>query len=218
MRFLEDSLLAPQPDEDRATRAGSTHPRRADAELVEAMARGEESALRTLYERHGRAAFSLACSIVGSREEAEEVLVDAFLHVWNRASTWDRSRGTPCAWLMVITRSRALDRIRSRRRYRAAVRRSAQGEDGGLALPVGNAGPHPEAVVRRHGLSCLLEILPEPQREVIVLAYFGGLTHREIASSLELPLGTVKSRLRLAMDALTRAGAAEMQREGEAAP
>lgn len=139
--------------------------------------------------------------------------MDVFVQVWQQAPRWETSRGSPTAWLMMVTRSRALDSVRRKRRYRAAVARSAEGDGRGLALPVASAGPHPEETMRRRRLHVLLELLPEPQRDVIRLAYFGGMTQTEIASALGIPLGTVKSRIRLAMEALARAVEAEEDAE-----
>lgn len=170
----------------------------ADHALVERMIAGDERALGELYDRYARTAYALAFAIVGDRDDAEEVVVDAFGQVWRGASAFDPARGSLAAWLTTITRTRALDLVRARgRRVRASLR-AAQSND---------AAPEPadRALERSDAhrvVSGALGALTEPQRRVIELAYFDGMSQSEIAVELGEPLGTVKTRIRTALERL----------------
>jgi len=177
-----------------------------DRALVERMAGGDERALGDLYDRHGGMAYALAVAVVAERADAEEVVADAFGQAWRTAPQFDPGRGSVAAWLATITRTRALDLLRARGRRARALERAAQAGTNGLAAPLAEMGVAPDRgpeqqeaklLVRR----CLAE-LPEPQRRVIELAYFGGLTQTEIAAELQEPLGTVKTRMRAGMEKL----------------
>jgi RNA polymerase sigma-70 factor (ECF subfamily) len=177
-----------------------------DSSLVAQAASGDERALGELYDRYGGMAYSLACAIVGEHADAEEVVADAFGQVWRSASGFDPSRGSVAAWLATITRTRALDLIRSRKRRARVLEEAAVVSDEGETLvlaptlePADRDAERTEtsAIVRRS-----LQDLPAPQRRVIELAYFGGLSQSEIAAELSEPLGTVKTRMRAAMEKL----------------
>ena len=176
-----------------------------DRPLVERMAAGDERALGELYDRHAATVYALARAIVGERADTEEVVVDAFGQAWRSAAQFDPARGSVGAWLATITRTRALDLVRARGRRAKVLTRAAQESDAGFAAPVA-AAEAPDRVVERQEARQLvtrsLADLPEPQRRVIELAYFGGLTHSEIAAELNEPLGTVKTRLKAGMDKL----------------
>jgi len=189
-----------------------------DRALVERMMGGEERALAEVYDRHGAAAYALALAIVGERADAEEVVADAFGQAWRTAAQFDPSRGSVAAWLATITRTRALDLLRSRRRRARALERAARADTDGLAAPLGAADAPDRGVQRqdaRRLVTRSLAELPEPQRRVIELAYFGGLTHTEIAAELQEPLGTVKTRMRAGMEKL-RGSLAGLLAGGEA--
>lgn len=177
-----------------------------DRALVERMEAGDERALGELYDRHGRMAYALAYAIVGERADAEEVVADAFGQAWRTAAQFDPSRGSVPAWLATITRTRALDLQRARGRRARALDRAARTDPQGLAAPLGSAGEAPDRGTERDELRRLVEgslaELPEPQRRVIELAYFGGLSQSEIAAELGDPLGTVKTRMRAGMEKL----------------
>jgi RNA polymerase sigma-70 factor, ECF subfamily len=179
--------------------------------LLARMAAGDESALAALYDRCGTLVYSLAFAILGNAADAEEASADTFLQAWTRAASFDAERATPVGWLSMIARSRALDRVRARRRRAAAVEHAASlGE--GLALPVAGE-PAPDRAVERHDarrrVTRLLAELPLPQRTALELAYFGGLTHSEIAHRLGEPIGTIKTRIRAGLDKLRAALAAD---------
>lgn len=169
------------------------------------MAAGDERALGELYDRHGSTVYALARAIVGEHADTEEVVADAFSQAWRTASQFDPTRGTVAAWLATITRTRALDLVRARGRRAKVLSRAALESDAGFAAPLAT-GDAPDRDVERQEARQLvthsLADLPEAQRRVIELAYFGGLTHSEIAAELNEPLGTVKTRLRAGMEKL----------------
>lgn len=174
--------------------------------LVARIAAGDEQALGELYDRHGRAAYALALAIVGERADAEETVADAFGQAWRTAGQFDPARGSVAAWLVTITRTRALDLVRARGRRARVLTRAALENTEGLAAPLAQASEAPDRGVERAEARRLVERslaeLPEPQRRVIELAYFGGLTQSEIAAQLREPLGTVKTRTRAGMERL----------------
>ena len=176
-----------------------------DCALVARMANADERALGELYDRHGRAAYALALAIVRERADAEEVVADAFGQAWRTAAQFDPSRGTVGAWVATITRTRSLDLVRARGRRVRALERVAQVDPDGRAT-LGAAAEAPDRGVEREEARRLvtrsLADLPEAQRRVIELAYFGGLTQTEIAAELQEPLGTVKTRMRAGMEKL----------------
>jgi RNA polymerase sigma-70 factor (ECF subfamily) len=168
-----------------------------DVESLRAIARGDEQSLAALYDRYSRILFSLAQRILNDREEAEDVLQEVFLQVWKTASSFDEKRGRPFTWLAVMTRSRAIDRLRSQASRRRVIDESGEmvpfqdDASGGL-----RAVEHSE---RRETVSAALRQLPEAQRRTLLLAYFEGLSQTEIAERTGTPLGTIKTRMRSAM-------------------
>jgi RNA polymerase sigma-70 factor, ECF subfamily len=176
-----------------------------DASLAARVADGDVGAFRELYARHARDVFVLTAHLVG-RGAAEEVVQDVFVAVWRRADRFDPARGSFGAWLAGIARHRALDELQRRRRAAAAVAVEA------LLAEAVAAGPGPDEVAlrdeRRERVLRALAAVPPEQRRALVLAYFGGLSQREIAERLGWPLGTVKKRVRLGLDKL-RASLAE---------
>ena len=154
-------------------------------------------ALETLYERHSGAALGLAIRMLGERETAEEVVQEAFLALWRHAARYDVARGSVRTWLLGIVHNRAIDRLRGR------APTSALPDDLG-ADPSPESDVWGQAVQRldREAVGQALAQLPAEQRQTIELAYYAGLTHAQIATMLELPLGTVKGRMRLALGRL----------------
>jgi len=166
---------------------------RNDVELIAAAARGDRHALAELYDLHGGAMLGLGVQVLRDRGEAEELLHDVFLEAWKRAGDYDPSRGSVRAWLMLRMRSRCLDRVKSAARSRT----SPVGEN---VERTAGATPATASVAadaqRVHGA---LAELPEEQRRVLELGYFAGLSCSEMAERLEIPIGTVKSRLHAAL-------------------
>ncbi|MBI4543205.1 MAG: sigma-70 family RNA polymerase sigma factor [Gemmatimonadetes bacterium] len=176
-----------------------------DRTLVARMASGDDRALGALYDRYGRTAYALALAVVREPADAEEVVVDVFGQAWRTAGSFDAARGGVGAWLCTIARSRALDLVRARARRSRTVDEAARLGGGAFALPVTESPDPAGAVVSGEtaGLvRCSLAELQEPQRRVIELAYFEGLTQSEIAERLGEPLGTVKTRTRAALERL----------------
>src|SRR5437867_1117059 len=175
-----------------------------DRSLLERIAGGDESALARLYDRYAGALYAVAGRIAGERSDAEEIVLDAFAQAWREAGRFRTERGSVIAWLTVICRSRALDLVRARGRRTRAVSGAAR-EPG--APPAMGAGEPAHGVEVEHGerrkvVAEALAALPDAQRRAIELAYYEGLSHAEIADRLGEPLGTVKTRVRLAMQRL----------------
>jgi RNA polymerase sigma-70 factor (ECF subfamily) len=163
--------------------------------------------LGELYDTLAPWVVGLAYRILGDADEAEDVAGEVFLQVWRRIDQHDTRRGPLVPWILAIARHRALDALRRRRRWwRKAERERVRAADPSVLEPA--PAPHEAAVpgwpVHRE-VHAALAALPDEQRRVVLLAYFDGLTHREIARRLAQPLGTVKTRLRTAQAKLTEA-------------
>ena len=176
-----------------------------EIELLENTGRGDRESFRQLHERYAGVLFSTAYQVLNDQAEAQDVMQDVFVQIWDKAKLYDRSRGKPLTWALTLTRNKSIDRLRSaQRRHRlkdeveketsvAEQRGAGDGQNGGdssdrvYALEKGR-------IVRNAVLQ-----LSNEQRQAIELAFFGGLTQNEIASRLDEPLGTVKARIRRGM-------------------
>lgn len=170
---------------------------RVDLDTLERMARGDGGAVAELYDRHARPVYSLALRILQDAADAEDVVQEVFAQAWLQASRYDAARGAVAAWLLTTARSRAIDRLRARR---------ARPDLPSGALPAidpvdSNRLPDAQLLSAEHvaRVRSALSELPMLQRTALELAYYEGLSHAEIAARLEQPLGTVKTRIRLAM-------------------
>jgi RNA polymerase sigma-70 factor (ECF subfamily) len=171
--------------------------RQADQASLARIARGDQHALAELYDRHARLVFSLALRILQERADAEDVVQEVFAQVWTQAGRYDPGRGAVAAWMLMLARSRAIDRLRARRaRPGAAVEAGAAETVPDSATTQDLQLLSAEQVGR---LQRALEDLPEAQRQALELAYYEGLTHAEIAARLAEPLGTIKTRIRQAV-------------------
>jgi len=173
----------------------------ADAELVRRMSEGDERALGALYDRWVNVVHSIVLHVVGDAGEAEDVVEDVFWQAWRQAARYEPARAGVSTWLLTIARTRALDRLRALRRQReetVPLSPAADGVASGANTPAGVA----ELSERAALVSAALRELPSEQREALELAYYGGLSQTEIAERTGQPLGTVKTRIRLAMQKL----------------
>lgn len=184
----------------------------ADPELLRRMRQEDESALEALYRRYGGLVYTLALRIVGDPELAREVLQDTFLRAWNGREMYDPARGRVPWWLMGIARNRAIDLLRSRS-HQARLR-----EQECLTPEMREPAPADtmNALGLRGAVTNALQGLSTVQRRAIELAYYGGLTQVEIARELSEPLGTIKSRIREAMERLRGLLGPLMESKGEA--
>lgn len=167
-----------------------------DQELILLLREQPTQGMAALYDAFGRLVFSVALRVVEDHGAAEEITQDVFLRCWHHIDQYKPQYGSLATWLASIARNRAVDELRSRRGREA--RREVSDEFLGLF----SVSPPIDELLLRHEIQAALVHLPAAQREVVELVYWGGLTRREIAEKLELPLGTVHTRLRLAMDRL----------------
>jgi RNA polymerase sigma-70 factor, ECF subfamily len=171
----------------------------ADLALVERMRGTDEGALATLYDRWSDRVHSLAVQLLRDARDAEDIVEETFWQAWRNAARYDATRGTVGAWLLTICRSRALDRLRARRR-----RQDDATLDDVPETPAPGADPAAAVVADESGriVRAALNELPKEQRQALELAYFSGLSQSEIAERTGQPLGTIKTRMRLAMNKL----------------
>lgn len=174
-----------------------------DVAAVDRTAGGDADALAVLYDRHARVVFSLAVRILGDPAEAEEVVQEVFAQAWRQAGRYDPARAPVVAWLLMMTRSRAIDRRRARQASPVADTRRGAPPDVPDAAALQDARVLSADQVGR--LRRALLALPLAQRLPIELAYYEGLSQSEIAEQLEQPLGTVKTRIRLGLQKLREA-------------
>lgn len=190
MRAFQEELGQPVSDREKRWRG-----------YLGQIAVGDSQSLTQLYEECAAALFGLALRTVKNEADAEEIILDLFEQVWRTAPSFDSVRGSVWRWLTMMLRSRTLDRMRS-----AAARRDRKN----LAMPedwdLASQDPLPDHATifdqERNLIISALQRLPSEQRQAVELAYFSGLTHMEIARDLRVPLGTIKSRIRGAMDKL----------------
>lgn len=177
-----------------------------DEQLIEWLASGNLVALDALYARYARPVYSLALRILGDTADAEEVAQDVFERVWRHATSFDRERGRVGTWLLSMTHHVAIDVLRKRQRRPQTISGEAA-ERVALVLP--DLGQDVDETTLRSieaaQVRRMLRSLPAPQRQAIELAFFGGLSHLEIAAALGDPLGTVKTRIRRGMERLRSA-------------
>jgi len=171
--------------------------------FLASIVKGDQQAFSQLYDHSSALLYTLAFRILGSREETDELLQEVYLEVWRKVARYDVGRGTPIAWLITLTRSRAIDRLRSRsaRAYNATTQLRAA-----VSSHVADLGPSPFETQAdqelRIAVGTAMTSLPPAQQQAIELAYYEGLSHQEIAARLNQPLGTVKTRIKLGMSKL----------------
>lgn len=164
-----------------------------DLRLLALIARGEQAALKALYERRGGIVYSLLARMLVDEMEAQECMQDVFVLIWRKAAQYDSDRATPLTWMMMLARGRACDRLRARSR-RAQTQAAYQSEVASMEVEVGENG------CERDGLSeecaAALNALPDAQSQALQMAFLRGWTHEEIARAVGEPLGTIKARIR----------------------
>lgn len=183
--------------------AAAPSAREHDLRLLEAIAAGDSAALGELYDRLAPMLLALARRILEDPAEAEEVVQETFLQVWNQAGRYESRRSAVSTWLVLITRSRSIDRLRTRKVVGRTLDGFQQERKGAHASPEGATSVQDEE--RRLRVRRELDTLPQDQRDVLELAFFEGLTQSEIAERTGTPLGTVKTRTLLAMKKLRKA-------------
>lgn len=172
----------------------------ADEDLMARVQEGDAQAFEVIFDRHADAAFSLAYRMCGRRVTAEDVVQEAFVSLWRSGARYDRTRGSVRSWVLGVVHNRAIDLFR-----RDSVRTSKDVSDEGAVERMAAPDSTEAAVQRGEEASEVrgaLQDLPDDQRQVIELAYFGGFSHSEIAEQLKLPAGTVKGRMRLGLTKL----------------
>lgn len=199
-KHLSEHIVA-----DRSGAAGASMSLREPA-LVSAVAKGDSAAFERLYDLYSPTIYGLLLKMCEDEEDANDLLQETFVQCWQKASSFDRSRGSEIAWLITIARSRAIDRLRARRTR--AVRESEASDESRHHFPsvdMSSVTQTAELHQARQIVVRALEELPVEQRRVIELAYFKGQSHTEIAATLGAPLGSVKTRIQLAMKKLRTA-------------
>lgn len=195
------SVVCPSAPKAAPKAPPKTGPRReSDLEfpaLIAAIAERDQTAFTRFYDLTNRPAFSVVLRIVGDHALAEEVTHDVYLQIWNQARNYSAERGTPFAWLMTIARSRAIDRFRGAQ-YR---RRESESLDAAYDYAASAEDPEQASLFaeRRAQVRHALQRLSAEQRQVIEIAYFSGLSQSEISQRLGIPLGTVKTRMRVGL-------------------
>lgn len=178
------------------------------AELVLRIAAGDQLALHALYDRSHRLVYTLVLRITRNRETAEELTLDVFLEAWRRAPRYDAANGTVLGWVMNLARSRAIDRLRFDQRLKRVDPHAGDPD----TPEASDSHDLLESKQQARALRAALAGLGSDERQAIETAYFSELTYAEVAARLELPLGTVKTRIRSALQKLRRALAQELQR------
>lgn len=166
-----------------------------DSRLLGAIGQGDHASLARLYERRGGALFSMLARMLTSEAEAEEVLQDTFVRIWNRAATYDPARSAPFTWMVMLARGLALTRLRSRQRTTLGLA-AYEAEVASLEVEHVDSGWHPPEPELNTACTHALRRLPDDQRRALELAFFRGWTHAEIAEVTREPLGTIKARIR----------------------
>ncbi len=168
------------------------------AELLRRIAAQDRDALGEFYDQTARPLFSIACRMLGNVADAEEVIQDVFVQIWTKAGQFDAQKGQPFHWVLTLTRNRCIDGLRTRqRRSRIMVDLGDEPELDQAAEPASVDAPlagNDAAIIQS-----VVNDLPKDQRQAIEMAFFGGLTHQEIAESLNEPIGTIKARIRRGM-------------------
>ena len=170
--------------------------------LVTKIAQQDQTALAELYDRYARILYAVAFKILGTQEETEEAVLDVFQQVWRTAGRYNPQKARVDAWLFMQIRSRALDRLRVKQRMAQKNTVSLDAVNIDTQAPTKNPEENVVVMERRRLIVTAMQQLPPEQRQVIELAYFKGFTHNEIATQTGVAIGTIKTRIRLALNKL----------------
>jgi RNA polymerase sigma-70 factor (ECF subfamily) len=177
-----------------------TSQRIADREMMARVVQGDQSAFRALYDRLINPLYSLACKMLGDVVEAQDAMQDVFVQIWRRAGSYDPEQSSVFTWAILLARSRIIGRLRARGRRLRVVAASTDEEDGSIAAADASVAENAADISSRNErairVRTIMTNLPFEQQEAIELAFFGDLTHHEVAERLGEPLGTVKARIR----------------------
>jgi RNA polymerase sigma-70 factor (ECF subfamily) len=171
-----------------------------EVQLMEKIKSGDTDALEELYNQYNRLLFGLIITIVKKREEAEDVLQEVFVNIWQKAHTFDEERGNVYSWLVTLSRNKSIDRVRSKD-YKTQEKASVSVDEPAFSLKGDKFDPLETTIYsdRAEMVKKALAEIPESQREVLKIAYYQGMTQSEISDHLNIPLGTVKTRTRQGM-------------------
>jgi RNA polymerase sigma-70 factor (ECF subfamily) len=194
------SIQASKGDRERGRTFGMTRPAQEsdnefEAGLINRIAEGDDSAFTALYKRFSGSLYGMAFRMMNDAKEAEDVLQEGFTYIWRKAGTYDSNRSSPFAWAVMITRNKAIDRLRVRQRIEKLRERVTAEES---FYPDRDETSADEPTLRERGaiVRSALQDIPLEQRQALELSFFGGLTHEQIAERLDTPLGTIKARIR----------------------
>lgn len=176
-----------------------------DLALIERVKRRDQHALAKLYDRYAQVLYTLAVRIVSTAEEAEDVLQEVFLQIWNRSTTYMKERGTVYSWVVTLTRNKAIDRVRSKRYKQQS--KEVNVDDAAQLAESHTTNPQHVVVLREYQeiVATAQKTLSSIEARILDLSYYGGYSQAEIAKMLKMPLGTVKTKMRQAMIKLRRA-------------
>lgn len=189
--------MRPRPEDAGTEPAGLS-----DEALLARLGAQDTTAFEALYLRYADLVYSIALRVVADPQIAQDIVQEVFLRIWRHPSAFDETRGRFASWLMSVARNRAVDEVRSRGRRRLREVPPAPGADDPIDLQAIDPAMAAQIAAERTAVRRAMETLPEEQRLAIELAYFGGMTQQEIAAALGTPLGTIKTRIRLAMKKL----------------
>ena len=187
------------------TNRGQDEKVRYEQQLLRNISEHDGDALGILYDRYAMLVYGLILQVVRNREEAEDLLQEVFVQIWKRAESYDHRFGPPSVWVIRIARNRAIDYVRSKRFHqkKSEIDLGAYNE-----IPVSDGRSSPDSMTMASQVSSFvsqaLEKLPTEQRRLIEMAYFEGYSHSELAKKLSIPLGTVKTRIRIGMTSLQK--------------
>ena len=194
------SIQASNGDCKRVRTFGMTRPAQGsdnefEAGLINRIAEGDDSAFTALYKRFSGSLYGMAFRMMNDSKEAEDVLQEGFTYIWRKAGTYDSNRSSPFAWAVMITRNKAIDRLRVRQRIEK-LRERVTAEESFYQDRDETSADEPTLRERGAIVRSALQDIPLEQRQALELSFFGGLTHEQIAERLDTPLGTIKARIR----------------------